>query len=464
MNRGYNSDKDIDQGWAWVVLCAVFISMLLYGMVQYSTGIIVAAMLDEMDADLIYASWVGSAHISVGFLTGPVAGVINGKLGCRLSGILSGFVILAGLGLSYFSTSVWSLMLTFALIGGFGYGLAYNNCYVATGQYFHRLRAVTTGFMTSGIALGIFIGPVTIRALMDEFTLHGMFLIMGALCFNITALSILIRPSPFEKSKQYNNKIKELEKDNNKRMCCIQSACVMDFWKLLKIRSFLFYSLSIFSFSTGESMTLIQLPIYAEQQGSTKMEAATLFTAYGSGSIVGRLLIGLLANDRNINKALLQGSCLGITGLLILLFPSYSSSWTSQMIFSGAIGMFTGGIPALFGPLTVECVGLAFLASGFGFLSMMSGLTYAVVPALAGAVVEATGCMSYTFYLGGSVAIVGSLLAFVSGTQLIPITDDITEITVQPDPQNKHLITTTEPQTITNGELRPLNTTCPESE
>ncbi|KAK6195156.1 hypothetical protein SNE40_000636 [Patella caerulea] len=461
MNRGYKNDKDIDQGWAWVVLCAVFISMLLYGMVQYSTGIIVAAMLDEMDVDLISASWVGSAHISVGFLTGPVAGIINGKLGCRLSGILAGFIILVSHGLAYFSTSIWSLMLTFAIIGGFGYGLAYNNCYVATGHYFHRLRAVTSGFMTSGVALGIFIGPVTTRTLIDEFTLHGMFLIMGALCFNITALSILIRPSPLEKSKHQHNKIIDLGKDN-KKTCCIQSACVMDFWKILKIRSFLFYALSILAFSTGESMALIQLPIYAEQQGSSKMEAATLFTAYGSCSIIGRLLMGLLANDRNINKALLHGCCLGITGLVVLLFPSYSSSWTSQMIFAGAMGMFTGGIPALFGPLTVECVGLAFLASGFGFLSMMSGLTYAVVPTLAGAVVEATGCMSYTFYMGGCVVIVGSLTAFVSGTHLLPITDDNTEITVLPDPQNK-LITTSESQTITNGELRPLNTTGDES-
>ncbi|KAK6195157.1 hypothetical protein SNE40_000637 [Patella caerulea] len=456
MNRGYKNDRDIDQGWAWVVLCAVFISMLLYGMVQYSIGIIVAAMLDEMDVDLISASWVGSTHISVSFLTGPVAGIINGKLGCRLSGILAGFIILVSLGSAYFSTSVWSLMLTFAIIGGFGYGISYNNCYVATGQYFHRLRAVTSGFTSSGVALGIFIGPVTIRTLMDKFTLHGMFLIMGALCFNITALSILIRPSPFEKSKHQNNKIRDLESNN--KTCCIQSAYIMDVWKILKIRPFFFYALSIFSWSTGESMALIQLPIYAEQQGSSKMEAATLFTAYGSCSIIGRLLMGLLANDRDVNKALLHGSCLGITGLVVLLFPSYSSSWTSQMIFAGAMGMFTGGIPALLAPLTVECAGLASLASGFGFLSMVSGLTYAVVPTLAGAVVEATGCMSYTFYIGGCVVIAGSLSAFVSGIHLISKTDDNTEITV-PDPQNN--LITSEPQTI--RELRPLNTTDGES-
>ena len=70
MERG----KNIDRGYAWLVLIAAFMVMFLGGMMTYSSGVINTALLEEVDSDISKTSWVGSTMLGTYSLTGFYSG------------------------------------------------------------------------------------------------------------------------------------------------------------------------------------------------------------------------------------------------------------------------------------------------------------------------------------------------------------------------------------------------------
>ncbi|XP_046557969.1 monocarboxylate transporter 14-like [Haliotis rubra] len=193
--------SDIDRGWAWVILGVSFCGSLLTGMHVYSLGIIMAALLDEIDSDLTRVSWVSSMYSASLTLSGPIIGWITNRYGCRVAIFLGGCFHLAGLTGSYFATNASILLVTFSILGGIGMGFCLSTSIVISGYYFKKYRPIASGITVSGSAFGMFVGPPLLRLLIDRYMLRGMFLILGALGANMFVLGMLMRPSPTEKNK-----------------------------------------------------------------------------------------------------------------------------------------------------------------------------------------------------------------------------------------------------------------------
>lgn len=56
--------KDIDRGWAWVVMLASFGSFVLQGGAMYAVGIIHSALLDKYEASVSLTSWAGALYVA----------------------------------------------------------------------------------------------------------------------------------------------------------------------------------------------------------------------------------------------------------------------------------------------------------------------------------------------------------------------------------------------------------------
>ncbi|XP_046560018.1 monocarboxylate transporter 5-like [Haliotis rubra] len=187
--------KDIDRGYAWVVCVACFAMQVLCGALNSSPGVITPAILDEVDGDLVKVSWVGSTLLGTYSMSGPLAGIIQGKIGNRWTGVLAGILMFVGLTAASFCRTVTGLILTFGVIAGLGSGLAANVCGVAPSNYFNKRLQVAYGICMSGGAVGMLaIGPLTVQ-LLEMYTLSGALLILGAIVFNVCLAGALIRPS-----------------------------------------------------------------------------------------------------------------------------------------------------------------------------------------------------------------------------------------------------------------------------
>lgn len=81
---------------------------------------------------------------------GPVVSALANKYGCRAVCIAGSIISAAAFVLSTFSTSVNMLMLTYGILGGFGFGLIYLPAVVAVGYYFETKRSLATGIAVCG--------------------------------------------------------------------------------------------------------------------------------------------------------------------------------------------------------------------------------------------------------------------------------------------------------------------------
>ena len=85
---------------------------------------------------------------------GPIVGGLVNKFGCRPVCISGGIISALGLALSTLSPNVPTLMFTYGVIGGIGFGLISLPVIIIVGYYFESKRALATGITVCGSGVG----------------------------------------------------------------------------------------------------------------------------------------------------------------------------------------------------------------------------------------------------------------------------------------------------------------------
>ncbi|XP_005090740.1 uncharacterized protein LOC101851621 [Aplysia californica] len=203
-----NTTSDLDGGWAWVVLCAAFLAQTIIGGSVYASGVLISAIVEEIDPDLTKASWVGSVFVCAQCLTGPFVGAALKKFGARIIVSLAGVVFTLGFLGASFSTTVGQLILTHGLIAGVGAGFILNPVFVIVGQYFCRYRGLACGLLATGAGAGMLTGGAIVSLLVRTYGLSGAYMLWSGVVFHLTAIGMLFRPSPEERFRQIEHEIR----------------------------------------------------------------------------------------------------------------------------------------------------------------------------------------------------------------------------------------------------------------
>lgn len=126
--------------------------------------------------------------------TGPVVSALANKYGCRAVCIAGSIISAIAFVLSTFSTSVNMLMLTYGILGGFGFGLIYLPAVVAVGYYFETKRSLATGIAVCGSGFGTFTFAPLANLLLEHFDWKNANLILAGLILNCAIFGALMRP------------------------------------------------------------------------------------------------------------------------------------------------------------------------------------------------------------------------------------------------------------------------------
>ncbi|XP_071086137.1 monocarboxylate transporter 12-like [Haliotis cracherodii] len=411
-----STNGSIDRGYAWVILSVSWLQVVIAGMLYYSTGVIMTAVLEEMEEGVVKTSWVGSTLLGTVMLTGPVTSSLVNLLGCRLSSIIGGILILAGMVSASFANSINMLIASYGVVVGLGMSFMETAAIVITGHYFVKYRPLAAGIQTSGAGWGMLIGAPLVRLLLDTFGLSGMFLILGSVGANSCVCGMLMRPSPFEnqRSSTSENILQEEDNTNRRIVSCFFNRfreIIYEFGQILSNVSFLLYAISFATWGFGESAFQIHLPNYVESKGTSQQRSAMLFTAMGISSMIARVLGGFAANDPAIDSLILHMGTVGVAGVVIMVFTLFSDTYLQQVIFSCLYGIYTGGPIALFNPITADLVGVKRLATGYGVKNLFVGLSLLLGPPFAGMVLDASGSYDVSYLCSGAALIVASLLS-----------------------------------------------------
>ncbi len=184
-----------DGGWGWAVVAASFLCNLVIDGIAYSFGVLLPHLVahygESCRGDL---AWVGSLLAGVYQISGPVAGGLVNKFGCRAVCMAGGVVSCLALLLSTRCSGVLLLALTYGILGGFGLGLVYLPSVAVCGYYFERRRALATGIAVCGSGAGAFIFPPLATALLSVYGWKGAVVIFAGLCLNCCVFGALMRP------------------------------------------------------------------------------------------------------------------------------------------------------------------------------------------------------------------------------------------------------------------------------
>ncbi len=381
--------------YGWVVVGAAFTVMFLGFGVAYSFGAFFKALQDEFAADRADISFVFSLSIFLMFLVGAVAGPAADRFGPRR--VIAAGMVLIGVGLVAASraTALWHLYLIYGLTIGLGVGFSYVPAIGAVQRWFVRRRGFASGVAVSGIGAGTIAGPLAATWLIGLYDWRGAYVAMAgiAVVFGLAG-AWLIEHSPEHRGLAPDGDPPAADTNGN-----AGAAAGMGLGAAIRSRPFVLYSAATFLIALGLFTPLVHLPNYARDLGLGEATGVLLLGLFGFGSLVGRFLLGAIADRYGRHQTLTV--TFAIMGAMSVLWWASTGVWSLgifAVVFGACYGGFVALSPALmmdyFGGRNVSgIIGILYSAAAFGALAgpTLAGLAYDIVnsytiPILAGAV------------------------------------------------------------------------------
>ncbi|KAF6020216.1 hypothetical protein EB796_021457 [Bugula neritina] len=166
--RGPKLSKD--KGYSWVIVFTSFLSHFANIGFSFGTaGNLTMAHQDYFNVDLQIGSFIGTAHISVLLLFGPIASVLVKKLGCRLTEFFGGSLLLLGVGLSMLSKDLWHAIVFYSVLAGVGVSCTYTASSQILALHFDRLKYLAFSLAMLGNYVGMMVWPLLSQLLFKKF-------------------------------------------------------------------------------------------------------------------------------------------------------------------------------------------------------------------------------------------------------------------------------------------------------
>lgn len=265
-----------------------------------------------------------------------------------------------------------------------------------------------TGIVISGIGAGIIIMPPIARWLISMYGWRNSYIIIGitVLVLVFLACPFLRRPAQTEGAPAGNNEAILAEPASEVRDFRLQEAIrTRQFWMLCGI--FAAMALCI-------QAILVHIVPYATDLGISAVTAATILSAIGGLSIVGRIGIGT-AGDRIGNKRAI------VIGFIVMLFSFLwllvaRGQW-ALFLFAVVFGIAYGGLITLESPIVAELFGIRAHGTIFGAIHFITSIGSATGPLMAGGIFDATG----SYYVAFVVLVVLSAIGLILSLTLRPM-------------------------------------------
>ena len=335
----------------------------------------------------------GSAvgKVVIGLLLGFVAGWFIDRFGPRrlmLTGICLGGIALIGLSLM---TSLWQFYL-FYLFNALGYlfgGPLPNQVLVS--RWFDKSRGRVMGIAYLGIGIGGMLVPQIAKALNMEFGWRG-----GLMCLGILMIAIAFPMAWFVKDNP--------EGATTERKKAEPQVPFRDVFKGWPFYLLLIGSMCSIGAVSGTSQNLkLFLSIDLKY---TQQEAANVLSIVLGASIIGRLLMGWLADK--IQKKYVMILIYGLVAASIpLLF--IADSIEIMYVFAFFFGMALGGDYMIIPLMAAELFGVKVMGRVMGIIISADGLGEAFGPMIAASIRDRTGSYLYGFSALIILALLGTI-------------------------------------------------------
>jgi MFS transporter, MCT family, solute carrier family 16 (monocarboxylic acid transporters), member 13 len=383
--------------YAWVVVWATFFALAVIFGVSYSFAAFFESLAGEFDARRADVSLVFGLSGGVYFVFGAAGGMLADRFGPRAVTCTGMLLIAAGLVLC---SAAESMVLVYAAYGvgvGLGIALVYTPSIACVQPWFTHRRGLAAGLASAGIGAGTVAVPLIASALIAAMQWRDA---MRALAAGVLVLGLcatwLLKRAPAASAKAGGA-------IPGARLA--QALCDRRFWWLY---------LGIALAAPAMFIPFAHVSASARDLGIGEARAVGLVGLVGIGSLVGRFVIGALADriGRTLTLALMQLSA----GLAYLAWVG-AGGYATLVVFALWFGLSYGGIVSLLPAICMDLFGARAVAGIIGTLYTGAALGNLFGPVLAGAIFDRTG--SYAPVLWACLA--ASLLAALTSWRLLAL-------------------------------------------
>jgi len=346
-----------------------------------------------------------SAALSVNLLVGGVAGFGVGALadrrGPRLLLVVT--VLLAGTAFALVSvvTALWQLYLLIGILGGIGMSSFYLLSTATVTHWFDERRGLALALVLVGFNLGYISGGPLAAWLITNMGWRAAYCVLGGGCGLLSfCAAITVRlPRPTERR----DLLRAAPGPVGAGVTLRQSLADPRQWGL-NLSWLLLGGLAI--------MISVHAVPFARDRGVSLADASLALTAYGIGSVAGRLTAGFISDRVGTRLTINVAYVFEIVALLGLLwFPSRAALLASLVLF----GVGFAASDTMVAKVIPEVFGVRAIGAIMGILTLGWRLGAAIGPAAAGFLYDLTG--SYTLPFGAApLAVALSWLLFTLST------------------------------------------------
>ncbi|MBT7288863.1 MAG: MFS transporter [Rhodospirillaceae bacterium] len=392
----------------WVVVgCAFLVLFLAYG-VQYSFGVFLPAMTDELGWQRASLGGAFSLYSLVYTGFSLVSGRLTDSLGPRrvigLGGVLLGIGIMATSQIS----AQWQLYFFYGLVAALGMSTAYIPCNMTVVRWFHEKRGLALGVASCGASCGILVMPMLASYIIEHAGWRTGLLVLGAGLFIVTniAAHFMVRSpevlglSPDGATASPSSGVPD----------AVAGADDLPGWTLIEARATITLWMFLFAFAIvllTVTVPFVHIPNFARDIGLSATGGAFAISITGLFALLGSITLGALSDRIGRKRAMVFALCLQVAAFLIFLG---ADSAAALYFGAAAFGFFYGGIASLFPAFVGDLFGREHAGAIGGFIFGGAGILGAWGPAVAGYLRDTEGDYRFTFTLCALSALCALLL------------------------------------------------------
>lgn len=386
----------------WVVVAAAFsVLFVAYG-IQFSFGVLVKAITDDLGWSRSRLILPYAVYVFVYSALSSVAGLATDRFGPRRVVLAGGLML--GLGWASFGAAreLWQVYLTLGLVGGIGMSAAWVPCNATVVRWFVRRRGLAVGIASSGGSAGNLFAPPLVALLVEAVGWRSALAVLGAVAGTalVIASRFFVRDPEQMGLRPDGDAVPagDVAPPTGPALTLGEARRTGSFWVVFGI--FAATWLVVF-------VPFVHAVPLARDLGAGSVVASLVLSAIGVGGVVGRLGVGPVSDRIGRRQAL--GAMLGLQIASYVLFAlAGSPGW----LFPAAVlfGFSYGGAVTCFPALVGDVFGRAHAGSIVGTLFAASGSLGAFGPFLAAWLYDSTSSYRVAFLVSAACNVVALAL------------------------------------------------------
>jgi len=387
-----------------VVVAASFVIMVVIWAAYYSFGVFFKPMINEFG----WTSAATSAAFSLSAIINGLVAITMGKLTDRFGPrfVMRICVTLLGIGFLLMSqvATVWQLFLTYGLILGIGMGGSFVPLMSTAVRWFFKKRSMMTGIVAAGISIGAMIGPPVAHRLIINYGWRISYVILGVTVFvTVIIVAQFIQKDPAAVGQLADGALRtaaqSVANPSPKASSFKEAIHTGQFWVVF----FMFFCLGFCTFAI-----IVHLAPHAIELGIPAAVAANILATVGGLGMIGRVVMGRVADIIGSKRAFIIGFIL-MTAAILCLIPS-KMVWII-FILAGLFGFANGTCVASQSPVVALLFGLSSHGVILGFLAFGFTSGGALGPWLSGIIFDIAGSYRLAFLMCTVASLSGLVLA-----------------------------------------------------